>query len=129
MQTIKNWLDNNQHCLNIIKIKCVAFSLSSKTLPSFIKLIRHNNNCDINKQFKCDQFVERAACLKYLGVGSTIYIQIAQKWINKIMLLKNIPDPSYVIYKENYLMKSNQLFVKAKARFMMKTYWYTKDCK
>lgn len=63
------------------------------------------------------------------GAGVTILkkLEIAQKWVIKIILNKNKRYPTELVYKDSGLFSINQLYIKAIVRFMLKTTYYREN--
>ena len=65
------------------------------------------------------------------NAGSTIMtkLQIAQKWIIKVMLCKNSRYPTELVYKDSQLLSPNQLHIKSIIRLMLKNSRYKENIK
>lgn len=63
------------------------------------------------------------------SAGKTVMakLQVAQKWVIKIMLFKKKRYPTELVYKDSNLLSPNQMYIKSIIRFMLKNNYY-KDC-
>lgn len=61
------------------------------------------------------------------GRTSMFKLEVAQKWVIKVMLFKNKRYPTELVYKESSLLTLNQLYIKSVIRFMLKMPYYKKN--
>nr|CAH7754130.1 unnamed protein product [Callosobruchus chinensis] len=64
------------------------------------------------------------------GAGKTSIspLQIAQKYVIKIMMFKNRIYPTELLFQESKLLNVEQLYIRTVIRFMLTNTYYRKTC-